>query len=70
MFRSWDFDALVVVLFDDEFRVWRATRMPTPLLKQQSRFIEHVRGYRIMASDALLDQGEDWTERLRAAAAT
>lgn len=70
VFRSWDFDALVVVLFDDEFRVWRATRMPTPLLKQQSRFIEHVRGYRIMASDALLDQGEDWTERLRAAAAT
>jgi hypothetical protein len=23
VFRSWDFDAAVVVLFDDEFRVWR-----------------------------------------------
>lgn len=69
VFRSWDFDALVIVLFDDGFRVWRATRLPASLLEQQSRFIEHVRGYRVMAKDALLDQGEDWTERLRAASA-
>ena len=37
------------------------------MLEQQSRFIEHVRGFRIMAKDALLDRGEDWTARLRAA---
>lgn len=67
--RSWDFDALVIVLFDDEFRVWRATRLAADVLEQQSRFIEQVRGFRIMAKDALLDQGEDWTERLRAASA-
>ena len=28
VFRSWEFDAAVVVLFDDEFRVWRAARLP------------------------------------------
>jgi len=67
VFRSWDFDALVIVLFADDFRVWRATRLPTDLLEHQSRFIEHVRGYRVIATDALLDRGEDWTERLRAA---
>jgi hypothetical protein len=68
VFRSWDFDAVVIVLFDDEFRVWRAARLPVELLEQQSRFVEHVRGFRVMANDALLDQGDDWTERLRAAA--
>lgn len=68
VFRSWDFDAVVIVLFDDEFRVWRAARLPVELLEKQSRFVEHVRGFRVMANDALLDQGDDWTERLRAAA--
>jgi hypothetical protein len=68
VFRSWDFDAAVIVLFDDEFRVWRAAYLPTALLQEQSRFVEHVRGFRVMATDALMDQGEDWAERLRAAA--
>jgi hypothetical protein len=69
VFRSWDFDAAVIVLFDDEFRVWRAAYLPAALLQEQSRFVEHVRGFRVMATDELLDQGEDWTDRLRAAAA-
>jgi hypothetical protein len=68
VFRTWDFDAVVIVLFDNDFRVWRAARLPSGLLERQSRFVEHVRGYRVMATDTLLDQGEDWTERLRAAA--
>ena len=67
-FRSWDFDAAAIVLFDDEFRVWRAARVPVEVVKAEARFTEHVRGFRVMAVDALLDQGEDWTERLRAAA--
>jgi hypothetical protein len=37
-------------------------------LEAESRFVEHVKGYRVMATDALLDQGEDWTDRLRNAA--
>jgi len=55
----------VIVLFDDEFRVWRATRLAASVLEHRSRFIDHVRGFRVMATDALLDQGEDWTERLQ-----
>jgi hypothetical protein len=57
VFRSWDFDAAVVVFLDDEFRVWRATRLPAATLKQVSRFVEHVKGYRVIANDALLEQG-------------
>jgi hypothetical protein len=68
VFRTWDFDAVVIVLFNNEFRVWRAARLPSGLLERQSRFVEHVRGFRVLATDTLLDLGEDWTERLRAAA--
>ena len=59
----------MVVLFDDEFRVWRAARLTVETLQEQARFVQHVSGHRIMARDALLDTGEDWTERLREAAA-
>ena len=68
VFRSWEFDSAVVVLFDDEFRVWRAARLPVELLREQARFVKHVSGYRIIARDELLNAGEDWTERLREAA--
>lgn len=65
VFRSWEFDAAVIVLFDDEFVVWRAAKVPVGVLKKVARFVGHVSGYRVMATDALLDRGEDWTERLR-----
>ena len=65
-FRSWDFDAAVVVLFDDAFRVWRAARLPIETFQAAARFVEHVSGYRVFATDELLDTGDDWTERLRA----
>lgn len=68
VFRSWEFDAAVIVLFDDEFRVWRAAKLPVEALKEVARFAKHVSGYRVMATDALLDRGEDWTERLCQAA--
>jgi hypothetical protein len=68
VFRSWEFDAAVVVLFDDEFRVWRAARLPIETFQAAAKFVEHVSGYRVFATDDLLDRGEDWTERLRAAA--
>jgi hypothetical protein len=67
VFRAWDFDAAVVVLFDDEFRVWRATRLPGATVDKVSCFVEHVKGYRVIANDAFLEQGEDWTELLRQA---
>jgi hypothetical protein len=66
VFRSWEFDAAVIVLFDDEFRVWRAAHLPVNELEARGRFTEHVRGFRIMATDSLLESGDDWTSRLRA----
>jgi hypothetical protein len=66
-FRSWDFDLGVIVLFDDRFRVWRAAALSAALLKQTARWIEHDRGWRVIANDSLLDQGEDWTEGLHTA---
>jgi hypothetical protein len=68
-FRSWDFDASLVVLFDDQFRVWKAARLPRELVEEVARSIGHDRSFRVMATDALLARGEDWAERLRAAAA-
>jgi len=43
VFRSWEFDAAVVVLFDDEFRVWRAARLPIETFQAAAKFVEHVR---------------------------
>jgi hypothetical protein len=65
-FRSWEFGAAVIVLFADDFEVWRAVRIPVDLLRRTSRFSEHVRGDLVLARNELLDQGEDWTDRLRA----
>lgn len=67
-FRSWDFDAAVIVLFDDDFAVWRAAKVPQSAIEAASAYVEHVNGYRVIARDPLLDAGEDWTERLRVAA--
>ena len=65
VFRSWDFEAAVMVLFDDEFRVWKAAHLPVKVVKANRHWTEHVKGWRVMATDNLLAQGEDWTDRLR-----
>jgi hypothetical protein len=65
-FRSWEFDAAVIVLFANDFQVWRAVRIPVDLVREASRFSEHVRGDLVIARNELLDQGEDCTLRLRA----
>ena len=64
-FRSWDFEAAVIVLFDDEFRVWRAAKIESGPLKEASSYVKHVNGHRVVASDDLLDKGLDFTTQLR-----
>jgi hypothetical protein len=68
-FRSWDFDAAVIVLFDDNFVVWKAARVLVEVVQATARPDLHVGGSRVFATDELLARGEDWTERLRAVAA-
>jgi hypothetical protein len=68
--RSWDFERCAP---------GRAFRRRVPRLARDvdgrsrdsslSRDLEHVKGYRVIANDALLDQGDDWTERLQLAVA-
>jgi hypothetical protein len=68
VFRSWDFDAAMIVLFDDDFAVWKAAKLPTALIEANARRADHVNGWRFTARDDLLALGEDWTEQLRLAA--
>jgi hypothetical protein len=65
VFRSWDFDAAVVVLFDDDFRVWRAARLPTEVVRSAGHYREYVRGNVVFATDELLVLGDDWTPLLK-----
>lgn len=69
--RTWDFDVLAVVLFDDDFSILRAVMVPAQLAREQSKFVAHVNGSRIMATDGFLSQegATDLTEELRATAA-
>ena len=64
-FRSFDFDDLVVVLLNDVDPVGRASCIPRAAVEEQASPDEYVGGNRVVASDALLDSGEDWTNRLQ-----
>jgi hypothetical protein len=67
-FRSFTFDAAVVVLFDDACTVWKAMYVPREVVEENARYSEHVRGHILYARDDLLDdlRVEDWAVDLRA----
>jgi hypothetical protein len=44
-----------------------SSSLPIETFQAAAQFVEHVSGDRVFATDDLLDRGEDWTERLRAA---
>lgn len=66
-FRTWDFDRAVVVLFDDEYAIDRCIAFPVDVIRSAVTYREHVNGYVVIASEALLahDGAEDWTDALR-----
>lgn len=66
-FRSFSFDVLAVVLFDDLYAVWRPVLLPFDEVKKHTRPDSHVNGHRLMATDALLNAvaATDITEELR-----
>lgn len=69
--RSWDFDELFVVLFDpDSHEVMTAASIPTGLVKDRSSFSKHANAWRVRPTPELLEQGVDWTDRVRAVAAS
>lgn len=67
--RTWSFDQLAVVLFDDDYSVRAARLLPAPTVRAVARFVPHVNGYRVVASDEFLAGGVDITDELRAIAA-
>jgi hypothetical protein len=67
-FRSWAFDAALIVLFDERLTVRRAAWLAVEEVRAAARADPHVNAARVIATDALLARGTDWTERLREAA--
>ena len=69
-FRSFDFDAVVVVLFSEiDLGVVRAVKMPSAVVKAQGAWRQHTNSYTVHANAALLDHTEavDVSELLRQA---
>ena len=52
--RSWDFDVLAVVLFNDDYSVFQAALVPASIARNLARHISHVNGDRVYATDDLM----------------
>jgi hypothetical protein len=63
--RSFDFDALVIVLFDSDYRVWRAVEVSPKTAQALARYRAHVNGHVLHATDRLLSHADanDLTDR-------
>ncbi|WP_299481974.1 hypothetical protein [uncultured Roseibium sp.] len=61
------FDILAGVLFDDDYRVFRAALVPVAIVREQSDYIEHTNSHKFLLRDAVWDLPGvvDVTERLR-----
>ncbi|HEY6549655.1 MAG TPA: hypothetical protein VIY71_00470 [Solirubrobacterales bacterium] len=64
-FRSWDFDAALIVLFDDQLKVRRAAWFTVTEIESAARADPYVNALRVIATDSFMKRGADWTERLR-----
>ncbi|HZJ50617.1 MAG TPA: hypothetical protein VFF07_07135 [Actinomycetota bacterium] len=69
-FRSFGFDEMAIVLFDDDYRVWRAVRLPVTVAEERSTYRPHVNGHILFAKDQLLNDplAIDITSELQAVA--
>ncbi|MEX1134705.1 MAG: hypothetical protein WED83_07670 [Acidimicrobiia bacterium] len=68
-FRSWDFDAAVVVLLDPvDLSVGRASELPVAIVQVTATYRSHVNGYVLRPTPALMSLGIEVSDRLRTAA--
>jgi len=70
VFRSFDFDAAIIVLLSDaDYRVNRAVMLPPDVIESLVSRREHVAGWVLLATDAVLDHDRaiDVTTHLAAA---
>lgn len=64
--RSWDFDELAIVLFDDHFDLTHAVFLDRAIAEAASRWNKHVKGWRLFATATLMAAGTDRTAELAA----
>lgn len=70
-FRSWDFSAAVIVLFDSEdLSVLSAAELPVDTIRELATYRKHVNGHVFRPSKVNLAHGTDVTELLRRTAAS
>ena len=70
--RDFDgFDTLAAVLFDDDYRVFRAALIPREIARTRSKFIEHTNSNKFILTDSVWDTPgvTDVTAELQAAEA-
>ena len=60
-FRSFDFEHALIILFDSEYRVRRATMLPAAIVLAHSTDNAYINARRFIARDAVLDLGTDLT---------
>ena len=66
--RSWDFDLLLVVLFEDTYGIARAIEMPASAAESAASFAPKRNGYVVLATDEFLaEHGTDITAALQEA---
>ena len=68
-FRSWDFDAaLILLLADDDLSVLAAAELPRAVVEQHASYRAHVNGAVVRPTRTFMGLGRDVTELLREAA--
>ena len=68
-FRSWDFDAAIIVLLNPvDLSVGRATELTVDAARANATYRKHVNGHVLRPNSALMSQGIDISDRLRTAA--
>ena len=64
--KSWDFDWLLVILFDEIYGIARATEVPVAAAESAASFAPKRNGYVLLATDEFLDEnGTDLTAALQ-----
>ena len=68
-FRSWDFDAAVIVLLaDEDLSVVMAAEIPAEIVREAASWRDHVNGWVVIPTPELMVTGLDVTVKLQEAA--
>ena len=59
VFRSFDFDDCLVLLFDQKYEVRNAVLLSAKVVAERARMSKHVNGHLLFATDAILQLGKD-----------